>query len=1090
MASDMTRTDKQRKRLISLLEELFQIDQPDLDFGFYKIMHAKADTVSNFLQKDLLEIIKDAFGESDDAKTEAVRVKYEKAIQDAKSFGAPDPEATEPVQKAKAAYDAVKDSYANEGEIYEHLYRFFERYYDNGDFMSRRYFARETDSKAAPYSIPYDGREVYLHWANQDQYYIKTSEYLTNFTFDIACYFTDEERVTYNMHDSLKLHCRIVNASEGEHNNNKTTGNSERFFLVHSDKPAIMENGELALQFEYRPDSNKPGKKQASTWQRDRIDEAEKVILQALEDISEATVYSNALRTEIGEDKNKRTLLRKYLNQYTKRNTTDYFIHKDLGSFLSRELDFYIKNEIMHLDNIESTSTPRVQAYLEKIKVLRKIGKQLITFLTQLEEFQKKLWLKKKFVTETQYCITLDRIPKQFYKEIAENEEQRKKWVELFAIDEIQGNLHTPSYSEPLTVGFLESNPFLVLDTMFFTGSFKDALIASMQNLDEDIDGLLIHSENFQALGLMQEKYKEQVKCIYIDPPYNTDTSEIAYKNGYKHSSWNSLIHDRLIYGKQLLRDNGFCAITIDYAELLNLGKISDSVFEKENQAGIVTIYINPKGRQHERFFSSSTEYMFVYAKNHKISQFNRTTIDEEKSKEFNLQDNVGKYRLDPFIRVRESTRREKKPKFYYPIYVSPDLMDISAEEIDGYIKVLPRDSGKDYSWKVIKDSFVQKLKKGMYVAEYDDGRTIKILNKFYEQQVLPNLWKNNKYYPEFYGTNLIKNILGGSVFSYPKSVYAVSDYIKLTSQPNDLVLDYFSGSGTTGHAVVNLNRGNVGKRKYIMVEMGNYFDEVTRARMQKVVYSENWKDGKPVSREGISHVFKYIRLESYEDTLNNLSFKRNVDRDKVLRTNDRFRQDYMLKYWLEFETKDSSSLFNIQQFNDPTAYTLKIKKPASDEYEEKVIDIVESFNWLIGLHVDHLDQWCSYNASFKRDIDTKLPDDDSMRLILDGQIEESEDGKWLFRKAEGRVCRVPGDMDSIDRVLVIWRKLTENLEEDNLMLDEWFKRHRTSVQGGKFDTIYVNGSNNLSNLRQDNEHWKVRLIEEAFHQKMWDVSV
>lgn len=274
------------------------------------------------------------------------------------------------------------------------------------------------------------------------------------------------------------------------------------------------------------------------------------------------------------------------------------------------------------------------------------------------------------------------------------------------------------------------------------------------------------------------------------------------------------------------------------------------------------------------------------------------------------------------------------------------------------------------------------------------------------------------------------------------------------------------------------------------MVEMGNYFDEVTRARMQKVVYSENWKDGKPVSREGISHVFKYIRLESYEDTLNNLSFKRNVDRDKVLRTNDRFRQDYMLKYWLEFETKDSSSLFNIQQFNDPTAYTLKIKKPASDEYEEKVIDIVESFNWLIGLHVDHLDQWCSYNASFKRDIDTKLPDDDSMRLILDGQIEESEDGKWLFRKAEGRVCRVPGDMDSIDRVLVIWRKLTENLEEDNLMLDEWFKRHRTSVQGGKFDTIYVNGSNNLSNLRQDNEHWKVRLIEEAFHQKMWDVSV
>ncbi len=145
--ADMTRTDKQRKRLISLLEELFQLDQPDLDFGFYKIMHAKAQTVSNFIQDDLLKIIRDAFGAADEAKTETARFKYEQAIEQAKSFGAADPEATEPVQKAKAIYDASKNIDANEGEIYEHLYRFFERYYDNGDFMSRRYFVRETAGK-------------------------------------------------------------------------------------------------------------------------------------------------------------------------------------------------------------------------------------------------------------------------------------------------------------------------------------------------------------------------------------------------------------------------------------------------------------------------------------------------------------------------------------------------------------------------------------------------------------------------------------------------------------------------------------------------------------------------------------------------------------------------------------------------------------------------------------------------------------------------------------------------------------------------------------------------------------------------------
>ena len=185
MTETISQKEKQRARLIGLLKELFQLDQPDLDFGFYKIMHAKAGQVSDFLEKDLLTIIKDSFGEADEVQVAEARAAYEAAKKQAADFGAPDPEATEPVKKAKAAFEAAKDSGSNEGDVYDHLYRFFERYYDGGDFMSRRYFARETDGKAAPYAVPYDGREVYLHWANRDQYYIKTSDYLTNFTFDL-----------------------------------------------------------------------------------------------------------------------------------------------------------------------------------------------------------------------------------------------------------------------------------------------------------------------------------------------------------------------------------------------------------------------------------------------------------------------------------------------------------------------------------------------------------------------------------------------------------------------------------------------------------------------------------------------------------------------------------------------------------------------------------------------------------------------------------------------------------------------------------------------------------------------------------------
>ena len=103
--------------------------------------------------------------------------------------------------------------------------------------------------------------------------------------------------------------------------------------------------------------------------------------------------------------------------------------------------------------------------------------------------------------------------------------------------------------------------------------------------------------------------------------------------------------------------------------------------------------------------------------------------------------------------------------------------------------------------------------------------------------------------------------------------------------------------------------------------------------------------------------------------------------------------------------------------------------------------------------------------------------------------MKEDTSGEYHFRKIEGRVCATPGDKTNMESTLVIWRKMTDDIEADNLMLDEWFKKYRLSTQDSEFDVIYVNGSNNLSNLRHDSETWKVRLIEESFHQKMWDVG-
>ena len=275
----------------------------------------------------------------------------------------------------------------------------------------------------------------------------------------------------------------------------------------------------------------------------------------------------------------------------------------------------------------------------------------------------------------------------------------------------------------------------------------------------------------------------------------------------------------------------------------------------------------------------------------------------------------------------------------------------------------------------------------------------------------------------------------------------------------------------------------------FILVEMGNYFDNVTLPRVQKSIYSQDWKDGKPASRDGISHCFKYIRLESYEDALNNLQVT-----PKVLpsEADPAFKRDYMLSYALDTETAGSPSLLNVEMFNDPTAYKMYIKVPGSDETREQPVDLIETFNWLIGLHVEHLDQWRGFNAVAKKEPDPELPDRTDTRLILDGKLTETEtaaDGEFQFRKIEGYTLTIPGDMSSKERTLVIWRKLTGDLERDNLMLDEWFKRNRLNTADSEFAVIYVNGSNNLPNLRAEGETWKVRLLEEAFHAAMWDTD-
>jgi len=980
--------NEKQEKLIKLLEEMFQLNQTDLDFGIYRIMNQKADEIKQFLQKDLISSIKKAFTQN---SNDGLQKELDALISNITNAGM-NPDDSPKVKELKEKLLTSSNNESNENEIYSYLTNFFSRYYKDGDFVSLRRYKKDT------YAIPYEGEEVKLHWANSDQYYIKTSEFFRDYSFVVA---------------GKKYHFKIVDA-DTEKNNNKASDESERRFILDYGYPLYEENGELFIRFEYKSTGKEP---------QSKLNE------KAIETIlKEENPLVENLRTLSPTEKNKiRTILEKHLNDYTSRNSFDYFIHKDLNRFLSRELDFFIKNEILYIDDILDVSSSQIENTLNKVKTFKTIANKIIAFLSQIEEFQKKLWLKKKFVIDTNYCITLDKIDEKYYEEILNNSEQLKEWKSLFNV-------------EVKSVEDLKKEKFLVLDTKFFSDDVKDKLLSEFDDIDEECDGVLINSENFGALNLLQERYKDQVKTVYIDPPYNTDSSPIAYKNGYKDSSWMSLLENRLRLSYFLISDDGIIEVAIDDIEANNLKFLLDSVFLKENYINQISVICNPQGRVANKV-SKISDFHFLYAKN--LDNIDDITIikkDENKSD-------------TPLKRTGTNSRRTERPNRYYPIlYKDNKLHMIQADE---YKCIYDKDK------KIFDDDFVNKLRatyeaksfefilplletKEELVWQRTFDRVSQEINTYsyrngtiytppLSEEVIKTCLTSNLYSNPKYGTELVKDIFGKSFSeNTPKSIHTLMDFLILNEKNNQIILDYFAGSGTTGHAVINLNRKDAGKRKYILVEMGEYFDIVTKPRIQKAIYSDNWKDGKPQDKDGLSQMFKYFRLESYEDCLNNLAFK-NTDRGLF---DDNVKEDYLLNYMLDYETNES--LLNIDAFKTPFDYKLKIATSSAGETVETNVDLVETFNYLIGLKVKTRVK----NKGF---------------LVIQGENLKEE------------------------KILVIWRDGKSNDE-----LNAFFSKMDFTVYDREFDTIYVNGDNNLANLKKDEEHFKVKLIEEEFKARMF----
>ena len=657
------------------------------------------------------------------------------------------------------------------------------------------------------------------------------------------------------------------------------------------------------------------------------------------------------------------------------------------------------------------------EGWFQQLRLTKAVGSQIIDFLAQIEDFQKILWEKRKFVTETQYCITLGHIAAKFHTEIAGNEAQWREWQDLYDLD-----------ISDRSAGFLEAHPTLVLDTKHFNVEFTDRTLASFDDLDGVTDGLLVQGDNWQALNLLCQRHRNGVECIYIDPPYNTGQSnEFIYKDQYQHSSWLSMMANGFVEAKPLISPLGGILVSTDDGEYANLKYALGKTWGTDNFVSDI-IWNSRKSVSSDTLISNATNHTTFFAANKALLDANKSNFRlPHPGDKFTNPDNdpLGPWVLDPLDapNVRENLT--------YPI----------ANESSGEEFWPP----EGRCWRFEQPQTEKLLSEGRILfGRSGNARPMykRYLSEATSKGKAPTtLWDDVKTTTD--GTNMLLALFGNNLprttvnHTKPKPTELVERCSVLLTDWDESVLDYFAGSGTTGYAVINLNREDGGRRKFILVEMGQYFDTVLLPRIKKVTFSPEWKEGNP-QREASAEeterpprIVKYLRLESYEDALDSIQFGGGAGQLSLSDADD----EYLLKYMLGWETKDSDTLLNPTKLTSPFSYRLRVR--ANGEQKERTVDLPETFNYLLGLNVRKRETY----------------DDNGRRsLVYRGET----------RDAPGR------------KVVVIWRE-TEGWSEKDFARDRDFvDRHAIT---GDADTVYVNGGSCIPNAKPIEPMFKARMF-------------
>lgn len=533
---------------------------------------------------------------------------------------------------------------------------------------------------------------------------------------------------------------------------------------------------------------------------------------------------------------------------FKRQNEVDFFINKDARAFLREEFDLWLKNYLVDDESIFS------EERLKQLKALKNVAYQVIELIARFEDELVKIWNKPRFVLDSEYVITLNRIGEtkkgiQFVEEVLNHpgiQKQLQEWKNLgfigndFSLSQIflpdkKGKKLNQKYAS------------LPLDTQYFDEKIKLHLLSLFENLEESLDGWLIHSESYQALNTIKDRFRNRIQLIYIDPPFNLgENADFQYKVNYKDSTWLTMLENRLSIAREILSEEGSIFVRCDHNGNMLLRLLLNQIFGEVNFKNEIIVNKSVRIKTKGNKFPTWHDTIFYYAKNKDLNYFRHISVERKETKWRSIDTDGESWEVVP----------EEKAHLYPPEYLKRD----DAGRLVTRARII--------LGKAIMPPKGRRFPPQKTISKLEKERRLRLSRRGNPQMMKPDVVYLSDNWSDIYGYSSKWG------FTTENSEQLLKRVISTSTREGDLVMDFFLGSGTTIAVAHKLNR------KWIGIEMGRHIYSVALPRMKRVLFYDKSGISKDSDVRGrynpknANGFFKYSRFEQYEEILKKVKYR------------------------------------------------------------------------------------------------------------------------------------------------------------------------------------------------------------------------